>query len=279
MPAVSVIIPAYNGGPRLHDAVTSVLGQTFFDLELVVVDDGGSEDLSWLSHVDERVRLISQQNAGVSAARNVGADSTDAPLIAYLDQDDRWAPEKLFLQLRALGDAVLSHTDFFWCGLEKTLGHHDKGPITRAELLAGGHFCLSSLLVRREAVERVGGFRVDLAMQQDFDIGIKLLALGTASHVAKPLVDYVLHHDNASSNYRLAHKERVAVIRENADKDEAPLARTGVRAGRELYGAQALQAFRRTRSPGDLVRAAAWSPGHVAASCAGKIRGLPPLLL
>ncbi len=100
-PAVSVIIPTYNRGRCIGDAVQSVLGQSLQDLECIVVDDGSTDNtLEILAGInDPRLRVISQKNAGVSAARNSGIASAKADVIGLLDSDDVWLPEKMARQL------------------------------------------------------------------------------------------------------------------------------------------------------------------------------------
>lgn len=103
MPLVSVVIPAHNPGPFLERSVGSVLSQTFTDFECVVVDDGSSQDISFPPvFADPRVRYLRQDNRGVSVARNVGVSSGDSHYVAFLDQDDEWAPAKLEKQVAQL---------------------------------------------------------------------------------------------------------------------------------------------------------------------------------
>lgn len=104
VPTVAVVIPAYNPGPYLRPALDSVIGQTFTDWECVVVDDGSTEDLSWVDGIDKRVRLITKRNQGVSIARNVGVAATTAPWVAFLDSDDLWYPKKIEAQLATVDD-------------------------------------------------------------------------------------------------------------------------------------------------------------------------------
>lgn len=258
MTDVAVVIPAYNPGKRLKIAVESVLAQDV-DAEVVVVDDGGSEDLSWLAGYP--VRHHRQANAGVSAARNVGVTLTAAPLVAFLDQDDEWLPGKLRTQLDAIGDAALSLTDFMWRPSGEPAVH--PYPATAQSLAAGGHFCLSTLLVRRDAFWRAGGFNPALRMQQDHDLVMRMLALGGEdAHVFEPLANYWLHESNQSADYARAMTERLLVLRQAAllglDVSE------GLVDARRVYGAQAFAAFRSSRRPADLGRALRWNPRHVA---------------
>ncbi|MDV4343030.1 glycosyltransferase family 2 protein [Methanoculleus sp. YWC-01] len=97
MPAVSVVIPLYNKGPYIARALNSVLTQTFQDFEVIVVDDGSTDDGAEIvrEFTDPRIKLIQQENQGVSAARNRGIEASLADLIAFLDADDEWLPRFL----------------------------------------------------------------------------------------------------------------------------------------------------------------------------------------
>jgi glycosyltransferase involved in cell wall biosynthesis len=105
-PLVSVIIPAYNYGRFLGEALNSVLGQTFRDLECIIVDDGSSDETGQVlaSFNDPRMVISSTPRLGVSAARNRGLDLSRGSLIAFLDADDRWKPNKLERQVAILAD-------------------------------------------------------------------------------------------------------------------------------------------------------------------------------
>jgi glycosyltransferase involved in cell wall biosynthesis len=266
MTMVSAIIPVYNGGSRVREAVDSVLSQTYRNLEVLVVADGGADDLAWVDGLDPRLRVHRQANAGVSAARNNGLKLTSGPLVAYLDQDDRWLPTKVERQVATLPDAaVWSTADFWWClpGGERKESKHDV--LTRNGLLSGSHFCLSTLLVRRVALEQVGGFDPSLAMLQDWELALRLGDAGPAAHCPETLVDYVVHDANGSRDHRRGYAERARVLREAPRTDsERAAAAQGRRESRVLYGEQAWSAFARDRRPGDAGRALAWAPKSVA---------------
>jgi glycosyltransferase involved in cell wall biosynthesis len=270
--AVSVIIPAYNPGGRLQVALRTVLAQTFQDWEVVVVDDGGNEDLSWVESMDARISLHRQENQGVSVARNVGATLAAGPLVAFLDQDDEWLPDKLATQVAGMRGECLSHTDFWFVrGSGAELARHP-GPVTYLSVLAGGPPCLSSAVVERSALLSAGGFNGLLAQTQDYDLFLRLLMRGRAHHVASPLVRYHLHDDNASKDYAAGRTERQLVLRlhEHAaqyrgDQKATQAARMGRRSGDALYAAQALDAARDARRQRQsplpaLSEALMWSP-------------------
>src|SRR3989338_2429905 len=106
MPSVSVVIPTYNRAVRVKNAIDSVLSQTAADYEIVVVDDGSTDGTADIIHstYGSKVILIEQENKGVSAARNTGVRAARGDLIAFLDNDDRWMPEKLQTQLPLMAD-------------------------------------------------------------------------------------------------------------------------------------------------------------------------------
>src|SRR5690242_14754403 len=104
-PLVSVVIPAYNYGRFVGEAVDSVLAQSYPHVETIVVDDGSQDDTrERLAHYGNRIRYIYQQNQGLPAARNTGIRHSSGELIAFLDADDTWHPRKLEIQVRCLTD-------------------------------------------------------------------------------------------------------------------------------------------------------------------------------
>lgn len=100
-PAISVVMPVYNVRRYVAEAVQSVLAQTMADFELIIVDDGGNDDSIAICRTfdDPRIRIVAQANRGLAGARNTGILAARAPIIAFLDSDDRWLPEKLALHL------------------------------------------------------------------------------------------------------------------------------------------------------------------------------------
>lgn len=105
-PLVSVVMPAYNAAPYLPETIESVLAQTFNDFELLIIDDGSTDNTAEIAHQysqqDSRVKLLSQENQGVSVARNLGIQMSLGEFVAFLDSDDQWLPDKLAVHIEHL---------------------------------------------------------------------------------------------------------------------------------------------------------------------------------
>ena len=270
-PPITVIIPAYNPGQRLSACLDSVVAQSMSEFEVIVIDDGSPEDLSWVAEFnDSRIRLVRQLNSGVSAARNHGARLAAGTWLAFLDQDDTWHPDKLALQWALVSrypHAAFHHTGFTWVtGQERRPA--DFLDVTYRGLLEDQHACLSSLMVSRAAYLDVGGHDITLAQMQDYDLMLRL-ALGRPDPIITPahLVDYHLHEDNASRDYPAAVAERTSVLRRHlalarrrSDQLGVQAAKRGLARGRELYALQAIDAGRQSARAGDYSAAA----GHLA---------------
>lgn len=261
-PTVTVVVPAYNPGPYLREALDSVIAQTFTDWECVVVDDGSSEDLSWVKDLDARIRLVRQPNRGLPAARNAGAAAGASRLIAFLDADDLWLPDKLARQVASMVDgAVLSATAFYRFDSEG----HIPGWAPTADgldsLLRGNSICASSAMVDRRAFERVGRFDERLGSAEDWDLWLRLAREGRLVGVPDELVAYRVHGGQMSNRTRAMWLWSLRVLA----KQRGPLAPTyaGVRRMGEVYGAQMFDQFRADRRPSTLAWAALMWPDYV----------------
>lgn len=254
---VTVVIPAFEPGPRLQRALNSVLAQTISDWDAVVIDDGSTEDLRWVASVDPRIRYVRQDNAGVSVARNCAVTMTEAPLVAFLDQDDEWLPRKLERQLSLLEqrpDVSLCDTGFAIvsaAGSRISGGYSRYGPGYHG-LLSGGAIGMSTVVVRRDALLAVGGFNRLYRVMQDHDVYLRLAEAGFVLHrIDDELVLYTLHGENVSADFWLGFLEFEALllphrVRARADGDVAAL--RAIAAGRaRMRNALAAQAVDRSR--------------------------------
>ncbi len=183
MTLVSVIIPTYNRADRVPRAVASVIEQTVQDTEILVVDDGSTDPTrEALEPFLSRIFLLRHdRNRGVSAARNTGIRASTAPLIAFLDSDDRWLPGKLAAQVRFFeqhADAVACQTREIWVRRGRRVNP------ARKHLKPSGHIfepslkrCLvspSAVMLRRSLLDEVGLFDEDLPVCEDYDLWLRI---------------------------------------------------------------------------------------------------------
>ncbi|MFO7459610.1 MAG: glycosyltransferase family 2 protein [Desulfatiglandales bacterium] len=183
MAEVSVIIPTYNRARKVARAIASVLYQTFPDYEIIVVDDGSRDDTARSLHLlhPHLVHLTHKENRGVSAARNTGIKASRAPLIAFLDSDDYWLPEKLAVQaafFKANPKAVACQTQERWIRRGRPVNPGKK------HLKPSGHIfepslklCLvspSAAMVRRSLLDEVGLFDETLPVCEDYDLWLRI---------------------------------------------------------------------------------------------------------
>jgi len=202
MTKVSVIIPAYNQAQYLSDAVNSVLDGTYSDLEIIIVDDGSTDNTPIIvkRFTDPRVRYIYQENRGLAGARNTGIRNTTGQYIAYLDSDDLFTPKKLEILTSKLdtepefglvaGQNILIGDD----GTELDEIFDTPLPGDGAKLLLGNPITVGSVLLRREWQEKAGFFDESLRSYEDWDMWLRLAKLGCKmSWVPKPVYYYRFH--------------------------------------------------------------------------------------
>ena len=207
VPSVSAIIPAHNAELFLRDALDSVLAQTFPVAECLVVDDGSSDATPAIAQrYGDPVRLIQQENRGVSAARNRGAAESRGDLIAFLDADDRWLAERIERGVRALeeqpdAEAVVCATSVV-DGELRPLGviRQDPDLSSRDMLLCRASVVSTSsnLLIRRTTFAELGGFDEALSTSADWALTFHLVERGRLLALPDPLVEYRRHGANMS---------------------------------------------------------------------------------
>ncbi len=200
---VSVIIPVYNSARYLGEAIESVLAQTRPPDEVMVVDDGSTDDSAGVAQ-RYPVRLLRQANAGASVARNHGVEAASGSLLAFLDADDLWLPGKLAWQVEALRaepelDAVLGHIQQFRSP-DVQAAAEDTAPFWAAQ--AGPH--PDTLLVRRAAFERIGPFDPAWRVAQWVEWFMRAEALGWRARMLTQVLARRRIHDQ---NMGIYHKE------------------------------------------------------------------------
>ncbi|MCP6757347.1 MAG: glycosyltransferase family 2 protein [Fischerella sp. CENA71] len=222
MSKVSVIIPAYNAMFFLPETLESVLQQTFTDFEVLIVNDGSSDHIvEWASDIaDSRVKLISQENQRVSAARNTGIAHAHGEYIAFLDADDLWEPTKLEKQVRCLDDKPEVGLVYTWTLLVdkennptgRIFASHLEGNIWDKLLVNDPIASGSSAMVRRICFDTVGLFDRDLAYAPDLDMWVRIALRYPIAVVKEPLLRYRQLPNSFSRNRQGMMKDIRAVI-------------------------------------------------------------------
>lgn len=221
-PRVSVVIPTYNSGAIAVEAVESVLAQTYQDLEIVVVDDGSTDNTEQaIRQFGDRVRYLKQENQGVSAARNTGIKHSRGEYIAFLDSDDLWAPDKLAEEVPWLDAdptlglvycdwAVVSGADVLHASYLENLpassGYVFDG------LVQSGFILTSGVVVRRTCLEDVGDFDKALAIAQDYDLWLRISYRWKVQLVTKRLFTKRNLDGSLSSNLAKTAQERITLF-------------------------------------------------------------------
>lgn len=219
-PSVTVALPVFNGGAFLHDAIDSVLSQQGWDLHLVAVDDGSTDDSAELlasrARADERISVITMaHNRGVAIARNAAVRSRNDPLIAMIDQDDIWLPNRLDVGWSALcSDPTLAFTT------GRVEFEEPDGPLPswfRPDWLKGpqpGELFGTLLAWRHRAWNAVGDLDENLRLGDDTDWFVRARDLGIA-HLMVPdvLLRRRVHTSNASRDTRQSTSELLSILR------------------------------------------------------------------
>lgn len=219
-PKVSIIIPTFDRAHVLSRAIDSVLGQTFKDYELIIVNDGSTDNTKQLLNRFSEIKIIHTQNFGVSSARNTGLTHAKGEWVAFLDSDDEWLPEKLEKQINFTlenPDIKLVHGDEVWIrnGVRVNPKYkHAKG---------GGDQFSSSLklcvispsvaLIKKELLDEFFGFRNDYPVCEDYDLWLKITQKYPIGYIDDHLINkYGGHNDQLSQKYKAMDYFRIKSI-------------------------------------------------------------------
>jgi glycosyltransferase involved in cell wall biosynthesis len=208
IPRVTVVTPVYNGAVFLREAIDSILRQTFTDFEYLIIDDGSTDATPAFLHeaarADTRIRVVTQAHAGIAVARNTGITLARADLLAHQDADDLSLPDRLARQVAFLD----AHPGVVMVG---TFGRVIEGGITlfrelrnptdsatlRKGMLRNAGFLNGSLMMRRWAVQEVGGYDPSFAVLSDYDLWLRLAERFELANIPEAL--YVLRRHEAST--------------------------------------------------------------------------------
>ena len=197
---VSVIIPTYNRATLVSRAIKSVFNQTYTNYEIIVVDDGSTDNTqAVLKDYSDRIKYIYQENAGVSAARNRGIKEAKGKWVAFLDSDDIWMPAKLSRQVEILkkSKSKVSYTNIVWnWGKEESFHLQEKRSKNCSQVFCEpfellffdpGHKVLSTLIVDRDLLMKVGCFDERINYHEDVRVCFKLAFETSFIYIRNPL--------------------------------------------------------------------------------------------
>ncbi|AFY58046.1 glycosyl transferase [Rivularia sp. PCC 7116] len=216
MPCCSIIIPAYNAIKYLPATLESALRQSFTDFEVLIIDDGSYDNIvEWASEIkDPRVRFLSQQNKGVSAARNLGIKKAKGEYIAFLDADDLWEPTKLEKQLQLFKNNLslgLVHTAMLIIDEQsKSLGRIFTSNVegnALEKLLEQNTIVTSSVIVRHSCLQAVGNFDENLTSSEDWELWVRIASRYSIAQIKEPLVYYRQHANNTTKNWQMLEQD------------------------------------------------------------------------
>ena len=222
-PKVSVVMSVYDGLPYVGAAVESILGQTFEEFEFIIIDDGSTDGstavLRRYAAQDDRIRLIVQENRGLTPSLNRGLALAEAPLIARMDADDVCVPERFQEQIDFLeahpehvlvgshvrfidgtGDPISSDNPLY---SKRNLGDMDlcaEHDAIEQRLLTGGWaFIHPTVMIRQAAVEQIGGYNPKIVDAEDRDLFIRMAEVGRLANLPGVLLEYRVHGSQVST--------------------------------------------------------------------------------
>lgn len=219
--SISVIIPTFNMGWCIESAIQSVLDQQMSDTEIIVVDDGSTDDtLARLSSFGNRITLIRQTNRGLSAARNAGLRLASGTFLAFLDADDRLLPEKLARQCAYLSEHPeigVVFSDGYLVEADRTILNlisaesppglfMEQAPVDlRRKLFRGHPFPPHAAMLRTADALSIGGFDESMRAREDLDFWLRLSARCAIAYLPGPLIEYTVRADSLSRSAETMH--------------------------------------------------------------------------
>lgn len=225
MPLFSVVVPTFNRADVLLRALDSVAKQGWQAWELIVVDDGSTDDTAnvmdnWLREnhtLGSQVKYLKTENRGVSAARNLGVQNSAGQWLCFLDSDDEWLPNKLAEQVKLTSDFKWIHGEEIW------IRHGVRVNAMKKHAKSGGDIfercvelcCVSpsTVAIERSLFESSGGFREDYPVCEDYELWLRLSVENRIGFVSEPIIKkYGGHEDQLSGRYKAMDYYRVKAL-------------------------------------------------------------------
>jgi teichuronic acid biosynthesis glycosyltransferase TuaG len=235
LPAVSIIMPAYNSVKYIEESINSVLRQSYTDWELIVVNDGSTDNTEEIVQkfieIDNRIKLFNKQNGGIASSRNFGHKQASGSFIAYLDHDDLWMPEKLALQMKEFGqrpevDVILTNGIVFYSVADQKeteyntlIGLYSYKSLYLKQIVAN-YIPILSVIVRRSVIESIGEWDEGKIYEgcDDYDYWFRMArARATFYSLKDQLFMYRKHSNNYSNDTRKMLAAEANVLLKNFD--------------------------------------------------------------
>ena len=217
---ISVIIPVYNGERYLAETIDSVLAQTHRPFEVIIIDDGSTDNTADIARSYQNIRYRHQTNHGLGAARNAGIGAAEGDFIAFLDADDLWSENKTRLQREAFNvnpnaDIVSGHIKQFY---SPELDEKERKKIRCTEELIPGHL-ISAMLIKREIFFRAGFFETQWVVGTDMSWYLNAMEAGLSMIMLPDLVLLRrLHKHNKGITQRRFINQRVQILKAALDR-------------------------------------------------------------
>ncbi len=232
MPLVSVILPVFNGERTIEETIKSVLTQTLKEFELIIIDDGSTDRTLEIirQFFDPRIQIFSYPNAGQPASRNRGLQKASGDLVAFIDADDLWTPQKLMSQYQALQQNPTVAVAYSWTQWIDTDGKPIEGGsclnfsgdvyenLLLNDFIASG----SNPLIRRQAIDSVGVFDTSLSNAHDWDMWLRLAVSHKFVSIPEQQVLYRKSHNSMSANVWGMERSSLQVIQKNIKQLSPP---------------------------------------------------------
>jgi glycosyltransferase involved in cell wall biosynthesis len=209
IPLISIVMPVYNSENFIHESIEGALGQTYPNIELIVVNDGSTDSTAQkIRYFGDKIVYLQTKNKGVSAARNLAIDKSSGSWIAFCDADDIWFPEKLELQISKMHNYLWSHTDSYYFGSDydettkrSELSELEAGYIFK-KLTVENTVTTSSVLIKKHVLLEHGKFNERLKALEDWELWLKIAKTYPISYVDKPLLKYRVYPNSTSRKAR-----------------------------------------------------------------------------
>lgn len=220
MPTISVIIHTYNNEKFIGETIESVLSQTYKDYEIIIVDDGSTDNTraALLPYMD-KIRYHYKENGGIASAKNAGIKLSKAKFIAFFDHDDLWVPDKLKMQMEYFKknpQAGLVYSKYITFKNGKKLRTRPKKGYSGwifAKLLSKSIIQTSTVMVKKECLDAIGPFDESFALADEYDLFLRIARKFQCGFIDKELTKYRVHDSNASRNDFLFDKENLRVYK------------------------------------------------------------------